>query len=281
MIFHLALVADWNAARAAGEYTVSTRGASLADVGFVHCSTAEQWRGVRERFYADVPVADLVLLSIDPTGLDVRYEPPAPGVEELFPHVYGPIPVSAVETAGELHVASFPETSWGEADLAVLPDDGHRYEIVDGSLLMTPPPSQGHQSIGGNLFVALRLAMPRGFRGLYEVGVRVQGGNLIPDIVVLQPGAARVPVWSESEDVVLVVEIASRSTRVTDRTLKAAKYAEAMIPSYWRVDADGTVTIHTDPDGLDYTRTQVVRPGERLHVDVPFPVDLDAASLIE
>ncbi|GAA1092156.1 DUF952 domain-containing protein [Tsukamurella strandjordii] len=96
MIFHLAFVTDWDTAQAAGEYTMSTRGASLADVGFIHASTAEQWRGVRERFYADVPASDLVLLSIDPTGLDVRYEPPAPGVDKLFPHIYGPIPVSAV-----------------------------------------------------------------------------------------------------------------------------------------------------------------------------------------
>lgn len=96
VIFHLALVSDWDAARAAGEYAVSTRGATLADVGFVHCSTGEQWRGVRERFYADLPASDLVLLTVDPTGLDVRCEPPAPGVEELFPHVYGPIPLSAV-----------------------------------------------------------------------------------------------------------------------------------------------------------------------------------------
>ena len=50
VIFHLALVSDWDAARAAGEYTVSTRGATVAEVGFVHCSTAAQWRGVRERF---------------------------------------------------------------------------------------------------------------------------------------------------------------------------------------------------------------------------------------
>lgn len=108
MIFHLALVTDWTAAQASGAYTVSTRGASLDDVGFIHCSTEAQWRGVRARFYSDVPAADLVLLSVDPMGLDVRYEPPAPvgagsaasgpddGVAELFPHVYGPIPVSAV-----------------------------------------------------------------------------------------------------------------------------------------------------------------------------------------
>lgn len=102
VILHLAFAADWAAAQAAGEYAVSTRGASLADVGFIHCSTTEQWRAVRERFYADVPAADLLLLSIDPTGLDVRYEPPAPGADELFPHVYGPIPVGSVPNAQPL-----------------------------------------------------------------------------------------------------------------------------------------------------------------------------------
>lgn len=175
---------------------------------------------------------------------------------------------------------SFPDY-WGEADLNVLPDDGHRYEIVDGSLLMTPPPSQGHQRIGGNLFMALRLPVPRGWHVLYEIGVRVPGGNFIPDIVVLRPGAAANVDWSDPEDVALVVEIASRSTRVTDRTLKAAKYAEAGIPSYWRVDADGTVTIHTEPDGVDYRQTRVIRPGERVLIEQPFPVEVAPADLVD
>lgn len=99
MIFHLALRSDWSDALEAGEYLVSTRGASLADVGFVHCSTAAQWPGVRERFYPDVPSAQLVLLRIDPAllaGAEVRSEPGTPGGTEHFPHVYGPIPVSAV-----------------------------------------------------------------------------------------------------------------------------------------------------------------------------------------
>lgn len=173
---------------------------------------------------------------------------------------------------------SFPDY-WGEDDLNVLPDDGHRYEIVDGSLLMTPPPSEGHQGIGGNLFVALRLAMAHGSRVLYEIGVRVPGGNFIPDIVVLKPGVARNVVWRESEDVALVVEIASRSTRVTDRTLKAAKYAEAGIPSYWRVDDDGTVTVHSAPIDDEYTRTVTIRPGERVLVEQPFPIELAPADL--
>lgn len=175
---------------------------------------------------------------------------------------------------------SFPD-SWGEADLEDLPEDGHRYEIVDGSLLMTPPPSPGHQRIGGNLFMALRLAVPDGWRVLYEIGVRVPGGNFISDIVVLRPGAAQNVDWSESEDVALVAEIASKSTRVTDRTLKAAKYAEAGVPAYWRVDADGTVTIHTEPVDDEYTQSATIRPGERGRVEQPFPVELITADLVD
>ncbi|MDF0531578.1 DUF952 domain-containing protein [Tsukamurella sp. 8F] len=118
MLFHLALADDWRAARAAGEYAISTRGAVLEDVGFVHCSTAEQWPGVRARFYADVPDDALVLLSIDEARVpaEVRWEPPVPDRPgagsaasgpnkpgpELFPHVYGPIPVAAVVAAEPL-----------------------------------------------------------------------------------------------------------------------------------------------------------------------------------
>ncbi len=135
MLFHLALVDDWRAAQAAGEYALSTRGATLADVGFVHCSTAAQWPGVRSRFYADLADPDLVLLSIDETRLGSRvvWEPPVPvpgagsaasgpdrpgagsgasgpnrpgagsGAGELFPHVYGPIPTAAVVAATPLN----------------------------------------------------------------------------------------------------------------------------------------------------------------------------------
>ena len=104
MIFHLALTTDWAAAQRAGEYTVSTRGRDLGDVGFVHCSTAAQWPVVRSRFYADLPDAELVLLTIDPArlGTEVRFEPGEPGSNDLFPHVYGPVPVRAVVEAAIL-----------------------------------------------------------------------------------------------------------------------------------------------------------------------------------
>lgn len=95
-IFHAALPDDWAAAFTTGEYTVSTRGASLDDVGFIHTSTREQIEGVANRFYADVD--ELVLLTIDQRKVphDIKWEPPAPDVAELFPHIYGPLPVPAV-----------------------------------------------------------------------------------------------------------------------------------------------------------------------------------------
>jgi uncharacterized protein (DUF952 family) len=97
-ILHLALAADWDAARTAGEYRVSTLGRTLEQEGFIHaCADRDQLNGVVRRFYRDV--ADpLVLLSIDPTGLDVRLEVPGDSAE-AFPHIYGPLPVTAVISA--------------------------------------------------------------------------------------------------------------------------------------------------------------------------------------
>jgi uncharacterized protein (DUF952 family) len=98
-IFHVALLADWEAAQRAGEYRISTRGRSLEEEGFLHASYAHQWPGVRDAFYADVD-QPLVLLEIDPdlVGAPVVVEAPPgaePGAEE-FPHVYGPLRVGAV-----------------------------------------------------------------------------------------------------------------------------------------------------------------------------------------
>lgn len=99
-IFHLALASEWAAAEESGAYTTSTLGRSLAEEGFIHASRADQWTAVRDRFYADV-AEPLVLLEIDTDRLDVPVveEPPAPGVEETFPHIYGRLPASAVVKA--------------------------------------------------------------------------------------------------------------------------------------------------------------------------------------
>lgn len=95
-IFHLALVSDWEAAQRTGDYRVSTLGRTLEQEGFLHASYAEQWRGVRDAFYADVR-EPLVLLEVDPAllGVPVVVETPV-GADQAFPHIYGPLPVTAV-----------------------------------------------------------------------------------------------------------------------------------------------------------------------------------------
>jgi uncharacterized protein (DUF952 family) len=97
-IFHLALRPDWEAARAAGgPYEISTRGRTLREIGFIHaCRTRDQVDRVRRSFYADLDAReDLLLLVIDPDRLEapVRHEP-ADG--DIFPHIYGPVPLDAV-----------------------------------------------------------------------------------------------------------------------------------------------------------------------------------------
>lgn len=103
-LWHLAETAHWAQARACGSYEQSTRGACLADVGFVHCSYPMQLPGVVAAFYADAAATgDYVLLELDrelleAAGSPVRDEPGNPDdpASPLFPHVYGPIPVAAV-----------------------------------------------------------------------------------------------------------------------------------------------------------------------------------------
>ena len=94
-IYHLALAEDWRAAKVCGKYRRSTRGLSLEQVGFIHASGADQVEATFRRFYADAEA--VLLLTLDPGRLDapLRWEA-ALDSDELFPHIYGPLPVWAV-----------------------------------------------------------------------------------------------------------------------------------------------------------------------------------------
>lgn len=97
LIHHLADPQEWAAARAAGVYERSTRGRSLAEEGFIHCSSAAQWPLVRRAFYGDV-TTPLVLLTIDPrlVTAPVLHEVGNPETGETFPHIHGPLNLDAV-----------------------------------------------------------------------------------------------------------------------------------------------------------------------------------------
>lgn len=97
MIYHVTERTRWERSQREGVHTGSTRGVELADEGFVHCSTAGQLPGVLERFYRGVP--DLVVLHIDEVRLTAPVVVEQVGdAAEPFPHVYGPIDLTAVVT---------------------------------------------------------------------------------------------------------------------------------------------------------------------------------------
>lgn len=98
-IYHLALPEEWTAAITDGQYCISTRAMSLDEVGYIHCSTKDQVETVANNFYGDLDL--LMHLTIDPRLVpsEIRFEPPAPGSPLLFPHIYGPLPIAAVNLA--------------------------------------------------------------------------------------------------------------------------------------------------------------------------------------
>lgn len=93
-IFHAALAYDWQEAQRAGAYSMSTRGVTLAEEGFIHASRSDQWADTIDRFYADVR-SSIVLLEIETDRLTSPWREDPVG-DTSFPHIYGPLNLDAV-----------------------------------------------------------------------------------------------------------------------------------------------------------------------------------------
>jgi Uma2 family endonuclease len=175
--------------------------------------------------------------------------------------------------ASVLHWSS-PDGPWTEPDLHLFAPDGHRYEIVDGSLHVTPPLDGPHEAVVRALVTTLRGAAPPGWWVCTRLGLECGASNLIPDVTVLRPHSSGAS-WSDPADVALVAEVETPSSRRYDRLLKPALYADAGIPSYWRIDPDsGTVrlTAHSlSPDG-SYHAGQTIEGDELVELDAPYPI---------
>jgi Uma2 family endonuclease len=123
-----------------------------------------------------------------------------------------------------------------------LPDDGQRYEVVHGELLVTPAPRRLHQRIVTRLAVVLTGYLEG--RGLGEVLVSpadISWGpeNLVqPDVFVAPLPEAREDDWRSIRTLLLAVEVLSPSTARADRFTKRRLYQEVGVPTYWIVDPD-------------------------------------------
>ncbi len=125
---------------------------------------------------------------------------------------------------------------WVREDLVRLPDDGNRYEIVDGDLVVTPSPSSAHQFAGLGLYRQLFATCPAHLRvGSAPLDVILDERTVLqPDLFVVQRDHIEPRgVGGRPE---LAVEVLSPTTERLDRTVKLARYERSGTPSYWLAD---------------------------------------------
>jgi Uma2 family endonuclease len=136
-----------------------------------------------------------------------------------------------------------PETTdrWTRERVLALPDDGNRYELFDGELLVTPAPGAPHQIAVALLQEAIApyVVSERLGRTLTSpADLHLGGGQLSqPDLFVV-PEIPADRSWAHFPNPILVVEILSPSSAHFDRLVKRQRFQHAGIPEYWIVDLD-------------------------------------------
>lgn len=172
----------------------------------------------------------------------------------------------------------FRDGLWTEADYFNLPEDNARIELLDGALLVNPPPTAGHQHLTLRLAMALAAVCPPGLEVMVGVGVRLITGRIfIPDIaVVVSPFDLDARVF-EARAVRLALEIVSPGSVALDRAVKPRLYAESGIPTYVRIEKAGP-TAHVLR--LDEGKYVPESSDTVLRLVEPFPAVVDLPALL-
>ena len=170
---------------------------------------------------------------------------------------------------------------WTVDDLARTPDDGLRYELVDGVLLVSAAPSTVHQIVLVELLALLREACPPDARTLvaptdYQPTRR---RSLQPDVLVAW--RRDVGETSITAPLLLAVEVLSPSTRSVDLLLKRGLYEESGVAAYWVVDPlVPSIQAWALQDGA-YVDAGYAEGRQQLHVDWPFGVTVTPQDLLD
>jgi Uma2 family endonuclease len=164
------------------------------------------------------------------------------------------------------------------AELDRMPDDGRRYELLDGVLIVSPRPTTIHQLVAGRLCGILSEACPEDLCVVPEPAVELgPQTEFDPDLVVVrmdQVGGAKF-----TQPPLLVIEIRWPSTALVDLNRKKAAYERFGVPSYWIVNPDPPrpeLTVFELQDGRYALTAKASGP---FAVDRPFHVSIDAADL--
>lgn len=131
-------------------------------------------------------------------------------------------------------------TYWTAEMVRALPEDGNRYECIDGELLVTPSPGKPHQFVVGAFYRAIFPYVEEMGVGLMLVSpldVELDDGMIVqPDTFVFRDSSSAAKGRIHGSDLLLVVEVLSQRTARRDRTIKRAFYARIGVHEYWIVD---------------------------------------------
>lgn len=167
-------------------------------------------------------------------------------------------------------------------DLDAMPDDGKRYELIEGEIVMSPSPRSRHQVVLAGLFRLLDGACPDHLRVLFApLDVVLEEHSVVePDLVVFEPVALRERGLDTAP--LLAVEVLSPSTRSRDLVRKKRLFERTGVPSYWVVDPDEdeiTLTAWELREGR-YEVVAAIAGDEEWTVTVPFEVTIAPSHLV-
>jgi Uma2 family endonuclease len=167
------------------------------------------------------------------------------------------------------------------AELDRMPDDGHRYELLDGGLAVSPRPGLPHQVVAGELYLVLRLACPDKLRVVPEPAVRLsEDTEFVPDIAVVR--GDQIAGAKCTSPPLLVVEVRSPSTALIDLNRKKAAYERFGVPSYWIMvpdPAEPELIAFELRDGR-YVQAASTTGDKTFRATRPFPVEVIPARLV-
>ena len=141
---------------------------------------------------------------------------------------------------------------WTAARARALPDDGNRYEVLDGELFVTPAPSYAHQSIIERLFPLLQTYTDTtrvGWAKLSPADIEFSPRRLLqPDILIVPWRDPRPASWADVTSLVLAVEVVAPTTARADRQVKRRVYQSQRVAEYWIVDGDARLVERWNPE---------------------------------
>jgi Uma2 family endonuclease len=176
--------------------------------------------------------------------------------------------------------ASSPFTVY---DLEGMPDDGRRYELVDGELLVSPAPGTLHQTMVLQMAVRLVAACPADLHVLTApFAVRTDVTNEVqPDVLIARTEDLTDKILPVAP--VLVAEVASPTTRMVDANLKRAVYERMGVPCFWLLDPDPvepSLTARELDDEGRYQTVARVKGKEVFHAQRPVLVRIVPSELL-